>query len=74
MRHEPVFAKGDGNCLFNSVSILMTGKEEDAPIFRLGAALYGAVHFEHILEQVSGNYWNYETYVITNSCSINKDL
>lgn len=56
MRHEPVFAKGDGNCLFNSVSILMTGKEDDAPIFRLGAALYGAVHFEHILEQVSGNY------------------
>ncbi|KAJ7318256.1 hypothetical protein OS493_038200 [Desmophyllum pertusum] len=56
MRHEPVFAKGDGNCLFNSVSILMTGKEEDAPIFRLGAALYGAVHFEHILEQITASF------------------
>ncbi len=32
----------------------MTEREEEYSIYRLGATIYGCMHFEHLVEQVSG--------------------
>ena len=49
---EPFYSSGDGNCFYNSLSILMCGHEHESEIYRLGAALYGLGHYEHIVEAV----------------------
>ena len=50
---EPFYTSGDGNCFYNSISVIMTGGEETSEVFRLGAALYGLDHYEHIVQMVS---------------------
>ena len=49
---EPFYSSGDGNCFYNSLSILMCGHEYDSEIYRLRAALYDLGHYEHIVEAV----------------------
>ena len=49
---EPFYSSGDGNCFYNSLSILMSGHESDIEIFRLGAAMYGLAHYGHIVDAV----------------------
>ena len=49
---ESFYSSGDGNCFYNSLSILMSGRESDSEIFRLGAATYGHAHSDHIVDAV----------------------
>ena len=49
---EPFYSSGDGICFYNLLSILMCGHEHESEIYRLGAALYGLGHYEHIVEAV----------------------
>ena len=49
---EPFYSSGDGNCFYNSLSILMSGHESDSEIFRLGAAMYGLPHYDHNVDAV----------------------
>jgi hypothetical protein len=44
---------GDGNCFYNSVSLVMQGDEDKAPWLRLGSAVWAALHIEHYFETVS---------------------
>lgn len=52
---EPFYSSGDGNCFYNSISSILTGKEETSALLRLGAALYGLAHYDHIVQTVSTN-------------------
>ena len=52
---KPFTSSGDGNCFYNSISTILTGKEETSSLLRLGAALYGLAHYHHIVETVSTN-------------------
>ena len=45
---EPLYSSGDGNCFYNSISIILMGKEENSALLQLGAALYGLAHYDHI--------------------------
>nr|XP_058946320.1 uncharacterized protein LOC131774326 isoform X2 [Pocillopora verrucosa] len=47
---ESFYSSGDGNCFYNSLSILVSGHESDIEIFRLGAAMYGLAHYDHIVD------------------------
>ena len=49
---EPFYSSGDGNCFYNSLSILMSGHESDSEIFRLGAVMYGLPHYDHNVDAV----------------------
>ncbi|XP_078583864.1 uncharacterized protein LOC144866377 [Branchiostoma floridae x Branchiostoma japonicum] len=49
--HAAIEIVGDGNCLFNAVSTLLTGSDDHAAVLRLGATIYGAIHAEHIVDQ-----------------------
>jgi len=49
----PLKATGDGNCLYNSVSILLFGDEEQAVLLRLQSVEYAISHFKHYMEMVS---------------------
>ena len=49
---ESFYSSGDGNCFYNSLSILMSGHESDSEFFRLGAAMYGLAHYNHIVDAV----------------------
>ena len=49
---ESFYSSGDGNCFYNSLSILMSGHESNFEIFRLGAAMYGLAHYDHIVDAV----------------------
>ena len=49
---ESFYSSGDGNCFYNSLSILMSGHESDSKIFRLGAAMYGLPHYDHNVDAV----------------------
>lgn len=46
-------ATGNGNCLYNSVSILLYGDEEQAVLLRLASVEYAITHFKHYMETVS---------------------
>ena len=39
---EPLITTGDGNCLFNSISLLISGKEELGHILRVMSFFYAA--------------------------------
>ena len=45
-------ASGDGNCFYNSLTIIMSGHERDSEVYRLGSAMYGLAHYQHIVEAV----------------------
>ena len=47
---------GDGNCLFNSLSIILFGKEDMAVHLRLSSVLHAVNHFNHYLAMVSACY------------------
>ncbi|CAH1271683.1 Hypp4703 [Branchiostoma lanceolatum] len=49
--HVAIEVTGNGDCLFNAVSALLTGSEDQAQALRLGSAVYGALHAEHIIAQ-----------------------
>ncbi len=49
----PVRSTADGDCLFNSASILLFGTETVSPILRLGAVLYGVDHNECYIREVN---------------------
>ena len=53
---EPFYSSGDGNCFYNSLSILMSGDEDDSEIYRLGTAMYGLAHYDHIVEAVRKSF------------------
>ena len=46
------YSSGDGNCFYNSLSIVMSGHESDSEIFRLGAAMYALAQYDHIVDTV----------------------
>ena len=46
---EPFWVDSNGNCFFNSISVLMSGTEENYAVYRLGATVYGCTHFEHLV-------------------------
>ena len=48
-----VQSTGDGNCLFNSVSIGLIGDESLGTSLRLMAVLHAVQHFDHYMEAVS---------------------
>ena len=54
---EPFYSSGDGNCFYNSLAIMISGDESGANILRLGAALYGLAHHEHIVQAVSTYFY-----------------
>ena len=54
---EPFYSSGDGNCFYNSLAIMISGNESGANILRLGAALYGLAHHEHIVQAVSTYFY-----------------
>ena len=37
---ESFYSSGDGNCFYNSLSIVMSGHESDSEIFRLGCSVW----------------------------------
>ena len=49
---ESFYSSGDGNCFYNSLSILMSGYESDSEILRLVAAMYDHAHYDHIVDAV----------------------
>jgi len=51
---EPFYSIGDG--FYNSLSILMSGDEYDSEIYRLGTAMYGLKHYDHIVEAVRKSF------------------
>ena len=52
----PGKATGDGNCFYNSVSLLLHGSEELASWLRLGSAVWAALHLQHYLQAVSNTH------------------
>ena len=51
--YEAMDSSEDGDCLFNSVSLLLYGCEAYAPHLRLGATVYAAQHWLHFTSYVS---------------------
>eukprot|EP00794_Sanderia_malayensis_P014472 gene14472-biopygen11586 len=49
----PVVSAGDGNCLFNSLGLLLLGKQAVAPILRLAAILHGIEHIQCYIREYS---------------------
>lgn len=49
----PLKATGNGNCLYNAVSILLFGSEEQAVLLRLASVEYAIGHFKHYMEMAS---------------------
>jgi hypothetical protein len=49
---QALVSTGDGNCLFNSMSILLNGTEGIAQNLRLASVLHGVEHFHHLLTMV----------------------
>lgn len=41
---EPLKSTGDGNCLFNSISILLIGSEDLAPLLRVLSFFYATLN------------------------------
>ena len=41
---EPIKSTGDGNCLFNSLSLLLVGSEVLTPLLRAMSFMYAALH------------------------------
>ena len=50
--YEPVNVKGDGNCLFRSVSMHLYGTEKNWSWVKLRSLEYGLLSLETIFEQV----------------------
>ena len=46
-------ATGDGNCLYNSISILFFGDERHAALLRLFSIVHACDHFDHYIVTVS---------------------
>ena len=44
---EPVTVAGDGNCLFRSVSKILTGSEDQHLLFRLATVYHGCVNEQY---------------------------
>eukprot|EP00058_Branchiostoma_floridae_P021903 XP_002607393.1 hypothetical protein BRAFLDRAFT_69804 [Branchiostoma floridae] len=42
---------GNGDCLFNAVSLLLTGTEDHAALLRLGAAVYAGLNLKFIVKE-----------------------
>lgn len=49
----PLTATGNGNCLYNAISILLFGNEEQAALLRLLSVEYVIGHFIHYVKMVS---------------------
>ena len=49
----PLIASANGNCLYNAISILLFGDEEQAVLLRLASVEYAIGHFMHYMEMVS---------------------
>ncbi|CAH3187797.1 unnamed protein product [Porites lobata] len=47
---EPFYTSGDGNCFYNSLAVIMDQGEESSEVYRLGSALFGLAHYEHIVQ------------------------
>ena len=61
---EPFYSSGDGNCFYNSISSILNGKEETSALLRLGAALYGLAHYDHIVQTVSFSFFFQMLFII----------
>ena len=51
--YHVIKSTGDGNCLFNSISIALCGDESLGAGLRLLAVLHGIGHFQHYLQMVN---------------------
>ena len=49
---EQLKSTGDGNCLFNSISILISQREELAALLRMLSFLYATLNLEQIEQWV----------------------
>ena len=50
---QPIVSTGDDDCQFNSVGIALYGREEMAPVLRLGSKLAAIDHVQHFVKDVS---------------------
>lgn len=66
---KPAFSTGDGDCLYNSVSIAVTGDEDQSLLLRLAAVLHAVEHFDHYLQMVCRLLL---TACFTRTCVLNK--
>ena len=51
--YRVIKSTGDGNCLFNSISIAINRDESLGPALRILTVLHGIAHFQHYLQMVS---------------------
>ncbi|CAH1247957.1 RIPK1 [Branchiostoma lanceolatum] len=49
--YSAIQTTGNGDCLFNAVSLLLTGTEDHATLLRLGASVYAGLNAKNILEE-----------------------
>ena len=54
--YQALMSSADGNCLFNSVSILLFGSEERAFQLRMASVLHAVEHFNHYVKMVGLQY------------------
>ena len=47
-----LLSTADGNCFFNSISILLYGTEERSKYLRLAAVIHAVAHYEHYIKMV----------------------
>ena len=52
---QALVSTGDGNCFYNSMSILLSGNEQLASHMRLASILHAIEHFHHYLATVRVN-------------------
>lgn len=52
---EPLKSTGDGNCLFNSISILLIGTEELAPLLRVLSFFFATLNLRRLEKWVRWN-------------------
>ena len=50
--YQALISTGDGDCLFNLVSILLYGSEEYSHYLRLSSVIHAVHHFDHYLNMV----------------------
>ena len=51
--YQALLASADGNCLFNSISILLFGDERYASHLRLATIIQAVDHYNHYVKMVS---------------------
>ena len=50
--YQALFATGDGNCLYNSISTLLFGKEDYSTHLRCASVIHAIYHIDHYMSMV----------------------